>query len=144
MLNVSIKLKCINELLDKQDQQRSKTMNNDPRYLQNKQKPNQLASEGQLISTLHEHENQPVEQLISLENSSFYSIDKNGKAVLLKVNDNKDSTYHVEKKWTYKPNKHIHFTYNKSITSLELANIVYASKHCLYKLAPEGNATFTL
>ena len=44
MLNVSIKLKCINELLDKQDQQRSKTMNNDPRYLQNKQKPNQLAS----------------------------------------------------------------------------------------------------
>lgn len=32
MLNVSIKLKCINELLDKQDQQRSNTMNNVPRY----------------------------------------------------------------------------------------------------------------
>jgi hypothetical protein len=100
--------------------------------------------EGQLISILHEHENQLIEQLISLEDSSFYSIDKNGKTFLWKLNDNKDNTYHVEKKWTYKPNEHIHFTYNKSITSLESTYIVYVSKHCLYKLAPEGNTTFIL
>jgi hypothetical protein len=44
MLNVSIKLKCINKLLDKQDQQRSNTMNNDPRYYKTSKMLHQLAS----------------------------------------------------------------------------------------------------
>ena len=81
MLNVSIKLKCINELLTtniNEQRSTSTTINNDPRYYKTSKTYINWRPEGQLISTLHEHETQPVERLIPLEDCSFYSIDKNG------------------------------------------------------------------
>ena len=141
MLEVSIKLIYLNELFDKEDEMplmnESSKLKKDPRYYKVSKSYNGWRPEGQLISTLYEHENIPVERVVSLEHSCFCSVDASGKAALWKLVDNKDNTYKVEQRWVYKPKENTEITYNKTVTAVDAPNLIYASKNYLYKLSTQ-------
>ena len=101
--------------------------------------------QGQLLSTIYFHNNNPILKLIPLSDNKICSFDSTGTATLLKINKKEDNFY-TKKQYIYKSqnpsDKQI--LYKNCITVLDNLYFITASKNILYQYQPEySNSTAT-
>ena len=110
-------------------------MNILPNYYFNKQYSN-WRPQGQLLSTLYDHNTIPVEKLVPFDQNNFCSFDNFGNAILFNVKYVKDNEILINKKWEYKNNNKEDITYKNNICCINNSYFAVAIKQYLYQYNP--------
>ena len=116
-------------------QDKSDNMNILPNYYFNKQYSN-WRPQGQLLSTLYDHNTIPVEKLVPFDQNNFCSFDNFGNAILFNVKYVKDNEILINKKWEYKNNNKEDITYKNNICCINNSYFAVAIKQYLYQYNP--------
>ena len=99
---------------------------------------NNWRPQGQLLSTLYFHNNNPVLKLIPLTNNKICSFDSSGTAILWNV-FKKDDNYYTKKEYLYKSqnSSRTPILYKNCISLIDNLYFVTASRNILYQYEPE-------
>ena len=99
---------------------------------------NNWRPQGQLISTLYFHNNNPVLKLIPLKQNKICSFDSSGTAILWEM-FKKDDNFHTKKEYIYKSQSFSKtpILYKNCITLIDNIYFIIASKDTLYQYEPE-------
>ena len=126
-----------NEINYKKNKSQDKidNMNILPNYYFNKQYSN-WRPQGQLLSTLYDHNTIPVEKLVPFDQNNFCSFDNFGNAILFNVKYVKDNEILINKKWEYKNNNKEDITYKNNICCINNSYFAVAIKQYLYQYNP--------
>ena len=126
-----------NEINYKKNKSQDKidNMNILPNYYFNKQYSN-WRPQGQLLSTLYDHNTIPVEKLVPFDQNNFSSFDNFGNAILFNVKYVKDNEILINKKWEYKNNNKEDITYKNNICCINNSYFAVAIKQYLYQYNP--------
>ena len=126
-----------NEINYKKNKSQDKidNMNILPNYYFNKQYSN-WRPQGQLLSTLFDHNTIPVEKLVPFDQNNFCSFDNFGNAILFNVKYVKDNEILINKKWEYKNNNKEDITYKNNICCINNSYFAVAIKQYLYQYNP--------
>ncbi len=126
-----------NEINYKKNKSQDKidNMNILPNYYFNKQYSN-WRPQGQLLSTLYDHNTIPVEKLVLFDQNNFCSFDNFGNAILFNVKYVKDNEILINKKWEYKNNNKEDITYKNNICCINNSYFAVAIKQYLYQYNP--------
>ena len=126
-----------NEINYKKNKSQDKidNMNILPNYYFNKQFSN-WRPQGQLLSTLYDHNTIPVEKLVPFDQNNFCSFDNFGNAILFNVKYVKDNEILINKKWEYKNNNKEDITYKNNICCINNSYFAVAIKQYLYQYNP--------
>ena len=126
-----------NEINYKKNKSQDKidNMNILPNYYFNKQYSN-WRPQGQLLSTLYDHNTIPVEKLVPFDQNNFSSFDNFGNAILFNVKYVKDNEILINKKWEYKNNNKEDITYKNNICYINNSYFAVAIKQYLYQYNP--------
>ena len=126
-----------NEINYKKNKSQDKidNMNILPNYYFNKQYSN-WRPQGQLLSTLYDHNTIPVEKLVPFDQNNFCSFDNFGNAILFNVKYVKDNEILINKKWEYKNNNKEDITYKNNICCINNSYFAVALKQYLYQYNP--------
>ena len=126
-----------NEINYKKNKSQDKidNMNILPNYYFNKQYSN-WRPQGQLLSTLYDHNTIPVEKLVPFDQNNFCSFDNFGNAILFNVKSIKDNEILINKKWEYKNNNKEDITYKNNICCINNSYFAVAIKQYLYQYNP--------
>ena len=126
-----------NEINYKKNKSQDKidNMNILPNYYFNKQYSN-WRPQGQLLSTLYDHNTIPVEKLVPFDQNNFCSFDNFGNAILFNVKYVKDNEILINKKWEYKNNNKEDITYKNNICYINNSYFAVAIKQYLYQYNP--------
>ena len=126
-----------NEINYKKNKSQDKidNMNILPNYYFNKQYSN-WRPQGQLLSTLYDHNTIPVEKLVPFDQNNFCSFDNFGNAILFNVKYVKDNEILINKKWEYKNNNKEDITYKNNICCINNSYFTVALKQYLYQYNP--------
>ena len=94
--------------------------------------------QGQIITTLYDHNTIPVEKLVPLNNETFCSFDNCGNAILYNINIDSDDEIIMNKKWEYKKSNKDkeELLYKNSISSLDNSSFVLSFGNNLYQYNP--------
>ena len=139
-LSLSIKSENVNELLHKGNNSRS--ISNYPgvhilsNYMCNKSFHN-WRPQGQIITTLYDHDKNQVEKLLPLPENKFCSFDNEGGANIFKIiqKENDDSII-VKKIWCSGNEIECPIKYKNTITMIDNLYFLTASENKLYKYNP--------
>ena len=126
-----------NEINYKKNKSQDKidNMNILPNYYFNKQYSN-WRPQGQLLSTLYDHNTIPVEKLVPFDQNNFCSFDNFGNAILFNVKYVKDNEILINKKWEYKNNNKEDIKYKNNICCINNSYFAVAIKQYLYQYNP--------
>ena len=126
-----------NEINYKKNKSQDKidNMNILPNYYFNKQYSN-WRPQGQLLSTLYDHNTIPVEKLVPFDQNNFCSFDNFGNAILFNVKYVKDNEILINKKWEYKNNNKEDITYKNNICCINNSYFAVAIKQYLCQYNP--------
>ena len=139
-LSLSIKSENVNELLYQGSNSRSITsypgVHILANYMCNKSFHN-WRPQGQIITTLYDHDNNQVEKLLPLPDNKFCSFDNQGCANIFKITqkDNDDSII-VKKIWYSGNDIECPIKYKNTITMIDNLFFLTASEHKIYKYNP--------
>ena len=99
---------------------------------------NNWRPQGQLLSTLYFHNNNPVLKLIPLSNNKICSFDSTGTAILWEVYK-KDDNFYTKKEYIYKSqsSSKTQILYKNCISLIDNLYFITASKNILYQYEPE-------
>ena len=97
---------------------------------------NNWRPQGQIMTTLYDHQMTPVEKLLLLDNSNFCSFDNLGNAILYNVKYNKDNDIIINKKWEYMNKNKEDIIYKNNICCMNNSYFVLALKNSLYQYNP--------
>ena len=106
-----------------------------PNYYYNKQY-NNWRPQGQLLSTLYDHNTIPVEKLVPFDQSNFCSFDNLGNAILFNVKYIKDNDIIINKKWEFESKNKDDIIYKNNICSINNSYFAVALKKYLYQYNP--------
>ena len=124
-----------NEGPDKKLKSMAKTSNVLNNYYYNKSY-NTWRPQGQIISTLYDHQTVPVEKLLPFDNTHFCSFDNMGNSILYNVKINSDDDIIIKKKWEYKKNDKDGILYKNNICSLDSSSFILSIGNTLYQYNP--------
>ena len=130
-LGISLNMVMLEELLNYKEEKKSneiiykksKTQGNIenikvmPNYYYNKQY-NNWRPQGQLISTLYDHNTIPVEKLLPFDQTNFCSFDNLGNAILFNVKHIRDNELIINKKWEYESKNKEDIIYKNNISCI--------------------------
>ena len=126
-----------NETLDKKIKSMAKinyVLNN---YYYNKSY-NNWRPQGQIITTLYDHDKVPVEKLLPLDNNHFCSFDNLGNAKLYNAIINSDDDILLKKKWEYVKNNKEGILYKNNICLLDNSSFALSFGNTLYQYNPNN------
>ena len=139
-LSLSIKSINVNELLHPSNN--SRTLTNFPgvhilaNYMLNKNFHN-WRPQGQIITTLYDHDKNQVEKLLSLPKNKFCSFDNEGYANIFKITQNENDDSIIVKKIWYSGNEiQCPIKYKNTITILDNLLFLAASDNKIYTYNP--------
>ena len=139
-LSLSIKSINVNELLHPSNN--SRTLTNCPgvhilaNYMFNKNFHN-WRPQGQIITTLYDHDKNQVEKLLSLPKNKFCSFDNEGYANIFKITQNENDDSIIVKKIWYSGNEiQCPIKYKNTITMLDNLLFLAASDNKIYTYNP--------
>ena len=136
-LSLSIKSENVNELLYQEKNSRSiantHILSN---YMYNKNFHN-WRPQGQLITTLYDHDKNQVEKLIAMPDNKFCSYDNKGCANIFKITQKENDDSIIVKKIWYSGNEiECPIKYKNTITMIDNLFILAASDNTIYKYNP--------
>ena len=96
---------------------------------------------GQIISTLYDHKDIPVEKLISMNDNKFCSFDHEGNAIVWNIipSDNEDIV-NIKKIWDFNCQKKYRIKYKNVFASLDNLTFIIGSENSLIQYFPNRNA----
>ena len=102
---------------------------------------NNWRPKGQIITTLYEHKDIPVEKLISMNDNKFCSFDRDGNAIVWNIipTDN-DDIINIKKIWDFNCQQKYRIKYKNVFDSLDNLNFVIGSGNSLIQYYPNRNA----
>ena len=102
---------------------------------------NNWRPKGQIISTLYDHKNIPIEKLLSMNDNKFCSFDIEGNAIVWKISpSNNEDIINVNKVWDFNCEKKYPIKYKNVFDSLDNLTFVIGSKNNLIQYYPNRNA----
>ena len=102
---------------------------------------NNWKPKGQIISTLYDHNNIPIEKLIPMKDNKFASFDKEGNAIVWKIVPKYDNDiFNIEKIWDFKCQHKYKIKYKNVFSQLDNLTFVIGSGHSLVQYYPSRNA----
>ena len=137
-LSISIKSINVNELLNKGINTRSISTNNGVHIFLNYMHSENYANwrpEGQIISTLYDHDKNQVEKLIALPGNKFCSFDNEGSANIFKIITNDESII-IKKIWYSGDEVQCPIKYKNTITLIDNLTFLAASENKIYSYDP--------
>ena len=147
-LEINLKLVTLNDFFPNDEDENISDIGNDfenIKIVKDYLKKSQFSKwkpQGQLITTIYEHDNKAVEKLIPINNNQFTSIDNEAGFYIWdiyyengEVNLNKNFTFNLDNKANYK------ILYNKTINLIDNSNFIFASGEDLYLLNPQMKPT---
>ncbi len=147
-LEINLKLVTLNDFFPSDEDENNSDIGNDfenIKIVKDYLKKSQFSKwkpQGQLITTIYEHDNKAVEKLIPINNNQFTSIDNEAGFYIWdiyyengEVNLNKNFTFNLDNKANYK------ILYNKTINLIDNTNFIFASGEDLYLLNPQMKPT---
>ena len=92
---------------------------------------------GQIISTLYDHKNVPVEKILSMNNNKFCSFDQEGNCIIWKITptDNEEIV-DIKKIWDFNCQKKYPIKYKNVFSSLDNLSFVIGSGNSLIQYFP--------
>ena len=148
-LGISLNMVMLEELLNYKEEKKSneiiykksKTQGNIenikvmPNYYYNKQY-NNWRPQGQLITTLYDHNTIPIEKLLPFDQTNFCSFDNLGNAILFNVKHIRDNELIINKKWEYESKNKEDIIYKNNISCINNSYFAVALKKYLYQYNP--------
>ena len=128
--NISIKLGLLNVIFEDQSEQSTMLTKITHRSFQISDSYLHWRPQGQLISTITEHKDIPIEKVIPLNANSFMSIDSKGDAYVWKITTEDGNTFNVGREWKV-INEEYPITFNSTISNGDNNKLIFASKHKL-------------
>ena len=114
------------------------------KYLQNynyNKDFNNWRPKGQIISTLYDHNNTPIEKLIPMKDNKFASFDQKGNAIVWKIIPKNNNDYiNVEKIWDFNSQNKYKIKYKNVFSQLDNLTFVIGSGQSLVQYYPSRNA----
>ena len=104
---------------------------------------NNWKPKGQIVSTLYDHNNTPIEKLISMKDNKFASFDKEGNAIVWKIipkNYNDSNIINIEKVWDFNCQNKYKIKYENVFAQLDNLTLVIGSGNNLIQYYPSRNA----
>ena len=143
-INININLPKINTKINVNNAQMKQIKEKDEiKYLQNynyHKEFNNWKPKGQIISTLYDHTNTPIEKLISMKENQFASFDKEGNAIVWKIKPSSDSDLiNIEKLWDFNAQNKYRIKYKNVFSQLDNLTLVVGSEHSLIQYYPSRN-----
>ena len=143
-INININLPKSNTKINLNNAQMKQIKEKDEiKYLQNynyHKEFNNWKPKGQIISTLYDHTNTPIEKLISMKENKFASFDKEGNAIVWRIKPSSDSDLiNIEKLWDFNAQNKYHIKYKNVFSQLDNLTLVVGSEHSLIQYYPSRN-----
>ena len=140
-LEVSVKSEDINELLHTNNNTRTITNNQVSHILANfnfNKNFNNWRPQGQIVTTLYDHDKAQIEKLLPLNENKFCSFDSEGTAFIWQISQKEnDESIIVKKIWSYiSQNKHP-IKYKNTITMLDNLIFLAASGNIMHQYEPK-------
>ena len=102
---------------------------------------NNWKPKGQIMSTLYEHNNIPIEKLIPMKDNKFASFDQQGKAIVWKIEPTyNNDIINVEKIWDFNSQNKSKIKYKNVFAQLDNLTFVIGSGDNLIQYYPSRNA----
>ena len=102
---------------------------------------NNWRPKGQILSTLYDHKNIPIEKLISMNDNKFCSFDKEGNAIVWNIiPSNNEDIININKIWDFNCEKKYPIKYKNVFDSLDNLTFVIGSNNNLIQYYPNRNA----
>ena len=128
--NISIKLGLLNIIFEDQSEQSATLTKITHRSFQISDSYSHWRPQGQLISTITQHKDIPIEKVIPINANSFMSIDSKGDAFVWKINTEDGNTFNISREWKV-VNEGYPITFNSTISNGDNNRVIFASKHKL-------------
>ena len=129
--NISIKLGLLNVIFEDQPEQQSATLTKiSHRSFQISNSYFHWRPQGQLVSTIPQHKDVPIEKVIPINANSFMSIDSRGDAFVWKISTEDGNTFNISQEWKA-VNEGYPITFNSTISNGDNNKVIFASKHKL-------------
>ena len=101
---------------------------------------NNWRPKGQILSTLYDHNNTPIEKLIPMKENQFASFDKEGNAIIWKIRPNDDNNFiKFDKVWDFNCQNRYHTKYKNVFSQLDNMTLVIGSQNSLVQYYPSRN-----
>ena len=140
-LEVSVKSEDINELLHTNNNTRSISNNQVSHILANfnfNKNFNNWRPQGQIVTTLYDHDKAQVEKLLALNENKFCSFDNEGSAIIWQISQKEnDESIIVKKIWSYNNENQNPIKYKNTITMVDNLIFVTASGNKMYQYDPK-------
>jgi hypothetical protein len=94
---------------------------------------------GQIISTLYDHNNTPVEKILPMKEHQFCSFDNKGNAIVWKINNKDNDNLIIDKVWDFNCQNEYPIKYKNVFAELDNLTFVLASKNYLIQYYPSRN-----
>ena len=95
---------------------------------------NNWRPKGQILSTLYDHNNTPIEKLIPMKENQFASFDKEGNAIVWKIKPNEDNNLiKIDKIWNFNSQNKYRTKYKNVFSQLDNMTLVIGSQNNLFQ-----------
>ena len=101
---------------------------------------NNWRPKGQILSTLYDHNNTPIEKLIPMKENQFASFDKEGNAIIWKIRPYDDNNLiKFDKIWDFNCQNRYRTKYKNVFSQLDNMTLVIGSQNSLVQYYPSRN-----
>ena len=101
---------------------------------------NNWRPKGQILSTLYDHNNTPIEKLIPMKENQFASFDKEGNSIVWKIKLNEDNNLiKIDKIWNFNSQNKYRTKYKNVFSQLDNMTLVIGSQNNLFQYYPSRN-----